>query len=292
LNNIPFHRDAHHKLLLTILTIFILLISLFIYKEVYHHRTNQTFILILFLIIFLFLGLIEILSSGKIIWIKSKLNISLCFFSIILTISLFSGNNITVNLGHYLYFLSYLILLFIVFNLIQSEKDFNTIVKVFLVSSFLVALYTLLQYYGLDPYYSYLGQLTSTIGQKNWISNYLAMIFPIAFSFFLLEANGGSKITFFLLLAILYSALMIGQSRGIWISIGMTLLFSLIIISRYRLWEVFRNNKKWLIVLLIFFLVITVIYSTENLLNKSRLTVIERAASTFDKDDPSTIPAF
>jgi len=155
------------------------------------------------------------------------------------------------------------------------------------VSSSLVALYTLLQYYGFDPYYGYLSQLTSTIGQKNWLSNYLALIFPITFSFFLLETNRRYKIILFLLLTILYTALIIGQSRGIWISIITTLLFSLVFIYRYGLWEVFRNNKKWLIALLTIFLVVTVIYSTENPLNKSSLTVIERAASTFDENDPS-----
>jgi O-antigen ligase len=201
---------------------------------------------------------------------------------------LFTGNNIQVTLGDYLNFISYIILFFIVLNFIKTEKEFNVVIKIFFVTSFLIAFYTLVQYYGFDPYYGYLGQLTSTIGQKNWISNYLAMIFPIAFSFFLLEKNKNNKTAYFILLVILYIALLICQSRGIWISIGITFIFAIFVITKYKLWILCKENKKWLFALLIIFIIITVIYSTENLINKSQLTVTERALSTFDViQDPS-----
>jgi len=288
LENTSLSQNSFHKILLTILNIFILFISLFICKEVYNHRVNQEFILILFAITFLFIWIIKILSSEKITLMKSKLNLPLLFFIAILTLSIFLGNNIAVSLGDYLNFISYIILFFITLNFIKSEKEFNSLVKIFFITSFLVAIYTIIQYYGLDPYYGYLGKLTSTIGQKNWISNYLAMIFPIGFSYFLLEDNKKLKLYSFMFLSILYTTLLICQSRGIWISIVITLIFAFIIIYKYKLGSIFKNNKKWLISLLIVFLVITVIYSTENPLNKSRLTVAERALSTFEvAADPS-----
>jgi len=288
LENTPLSQNSFHKLLLTILSIFIIFISLFIYKEVYNHRINQKLILILFIMIFLAVLAIKILSTENISWTKSKLNMPLYLFTAILTISLFLGNNIAVSLGDYLNFIPYIILFFITLNFIKSEKELNSLIKVLFVTSLIVSLYTIIQYYGLDPYYGYLGKLTSTIGQKNWISNYLAMIFPIGFSYFLLEDNKKLKLYSFMFLSILYTTLLICQSRGIWISIVITLIFAFIIIYRYKLGSIFKNNKKWLIVLLIVFLVITVIYSTENPLNKSRLTVAERALSTLEvSTDPS-----
>jgi O-antigen ligase/Flp pilus assembly protein TadD len=281
-------QNSFQKLLLTVLSIFIVFISLFIYKEVYNHRINQKLILILFIIIFLALWAIKILSIEKITWTKSKLNLPLCFFIAILTISLFTSNIIKISLGDYLNFISYIILFFIVLNFIKSEKEFNSLIKVFFVTSFLVSFYTIIQYYGFDHYYGHLGKLTSTIGQKNWISNYLAMIFPIGFSYFLLQNSKKIKLYYFLFLSILYTTLLICQSRGIWISIILTIIFAFIIIFKYKLGSVFKNNKKWLFALLIVFLVITTIYSTENPLNKSRLTVAERALSTFKvAADPS-----
>ena len=288
MENTPLSQNSFHKLLLTILSIFIIFISLFIYKEVYNHRINQKLILILFIMIFLAVLAIKILSTENISWTKSKLNMPLYLFTAILTISLFLGNNIAVSLGDYLNFIPYIILFFITLNFIKSEKELNSLIKVLFVTSLIVSLYTIIQYYGLDPYYGYLGKLTSTIGQKNWISNYLAMIFPIGFSYFLLEDNKKLKLYSFMFLSILYTTLLICQSRGIWISIVITLIFAFIIIYRYKLGSIFKNNKKWLIVLLIVFLVITVIYSTENPLNKSRLTVAERALSTLEvSTDPS-----
>jgi tetratricopeptide (TPR) repeat protein len=145
----------------------------------------------------------------------------------------------------------------------------------------------MIQYYGIDPYLSDLHSLTSTIGQKNWISNYLAMIFPIVFSYFLLEQTKKIRILYFFLLNILYTTLMICQSRGIWISISITVIFAIYIIFKFKFYEIFKRNKKWLFSLLITFLVITIIYSTDNPLNKSAIAVPQRAMSTFDENDPS-----
>jgi tetratricopeptide (TPR) repeat protein len=80
---------------------------------------------------------------------------------------------------------------------------------------------------------------------------------------------------------------MICQSRGIWISIIFTVLLAIYIIIKFNLLKIFQENKKWLTLLLITFLVITIIYSTDNPLNKSAITVPQRAISTFDEQDPS-----
>ncbi|MEA2016064.1 MAG: O-antigen ligase family protein, partial [Actinomycetota bacterium] len=144
-----------------------------------------------------------------------------------------------------------------------------------------------MQYYGIDPYLSDLHSLTSTIGQKNWISNYLAMFFPVAFTYFLLEKTKKNKMVYFLLLSILYTTLMICQSRGIWISISLTIILAFYIIIKFKLIKIFKENKKWLVLLLVTFLIITIIYSTDNPLNKSAITVPQRALSTFDEQDPS-----
>ena len=143
-----------------------------------------------------------------------------------------------------------------------------------------------MQYYGYDPYLKGLPYLSSTIGQKNWISNYLAMIFPIIFSYFLLKKSG-EKIAYFIILSIVYATLMICQSRGIWISISLTVILALYIIFKFKLFKIFQENKRWLILLLVSFLIITAIYSTDNPLNKSAITVPQRALSTLDEQDPS-----
>jgi O-antigen ligase len=145
----------------------------------------------------------------------------------------------------------------------------------------------MIQYYGLDPYLRELGDLTSTIGQKNWISNYLTLIFPIAITFFLLEKIKKDKIIYFVLLSIIYTTLIICQSRGIWVSIFLTIPIGIFFVYKSKLFNIFQENIKWLILLLITFTIITIVYSVDNPLNKDLLTAPQRALSTFDERDLS-----
>ncbi|MBA7554763.1 hypothetical protein ES705_47394 [subsurface metagenome] len=107
------------------------------------------------------------------------------------------------------------------------------------------------------------------------------------FCFYLLEKIKKKKIIYFISLSFLYTTLMICQSRGIWISISLTLFFGIFLIFKFNFFNLFKENKKWLILLLITFIIITLIYSTDNPLNISPLTVTQRALSVFDKKDPS-----
>ncbi|MBN2519047.1 MAG: tetratricopeptide repeat protein [Bacteroidales bacterium] len=229
----------------------------------------------------------KILSSEEIVWKRNKLNLPIYLFIIILTLSLLISNATRVSFGDYLIFISYIILYFIVINVIKQKKEFDSFIKIFFITSFLVSVYALIQYYGLDPYFTELNQITSTIGQKNCVSNYLAIILPVVFSYFLLEKERRNKFIYYLLLSVLYITLMICQSRGIWISISLTLIFAIYIIIKFNFLKLFQENNKWLFLVLVTFLVITMIYSTDNSLNKSAITVTERAISTFDEQDPS-----
>ncbi len=287
MKNITLTEDKYNKSITTILKIFILFNSLFIFKEVYNFRINQEMILKLFTIILIILWIIKLLSVEGVTWNKNKLNLPIYLFIIILSFSLMISNTIEVSFGDYIIFISYIILYFLVINVIGKKNEFDSFIKLYFLTSFIVSLYTLIQYYGFDPYLDNLHSLTSTIGQKNWISNYLAMIFPVVFSYFLLEQTKKDKIKYFFFLSILYATLMICQSRGIWISISITTILAIYIIFKFKLIKIFQENKKWLTLLLVTFLIITIIYSTDNPLNKSAITIPQRALSTFDEQDPS-----
>jgi len=287
INSLNNYYILYRKSILIFLKILLICITLCTYKYVYEFRINQHTILKLSIFLLIIIWMIKIINTSELSLKITKLNLSLALFALVLLISLFFSKSKMVSLQELMLFLSYVVLFFLVTNHVLNKKDFNRLIYLFFILSFIVSAYTLIQYYGFDPYLYDLGKLTSTIGQKNWISNYLAMIFPIGFSYFLLEDNKKVKVYYFIFLSIIYTTLLICQSRGIWISIILTIIFALIIIYKYKLLNIFKNNKKWLIALLIIFLAITTIYSTENPLNKSRLTVTERAVSTLDRKDPS-----
>jgi O-antigen ligase/Tfp pilus assembly protein PilF len=285
--NIVENRNIYKKAILISLKLLILFTPLAAYKHVDYFRDNQEAWLKLFVIIALTLWVLKYFKEQKNIWVKSPLNLHVYLFIIIMSISLMESKFLIVSLRGYLIFLSYFLIYFLVINNIENEQEFYSFIKLFFIISFFISIYTLIQYYGLDPYLRELGALTSTIGQKNWISNYLALIFPMIFSFFLLEEIKKNKILLFLLLSIIYANLMICQSRGIWISICLTLILAIYTVIKFNIFEIFKKNKKWLIILLSVFIIITIIYSIDNPLNKDLLTVPQRALSTFDQRDLS-----
>jgi len=280
-------NDNHNKIVIFILRVLLTITPLFVYKYVYDFRVNQQTTLKLTTFILIAIWLIKIINISELSLKKTNLNLPLTLFCSVLLVSLFFSHSKIISFQELILFISYIILFILITNHVLNKKDFNGFIYLFFILSFIVSIYTLIQYYGLDPFLGDLGKLTSTIGQKNWISNYLAMILPIGFSFFILQRNPKIKYIYFILLAILYASLLICQSRGIWISIVITLIFASYILLSFNLLTIFKKNKKWLIALFTVFLIITIIYSTENPLNKSRLTVAERAASTFDIYDPS-----
>jgi len=280
-------KILNHENELFILKLLVLLIPLFVYKYVYEFRINQKMVLTFFVLITLTLWIINILLKEEFTWCPTKINLPISLFILVITVSLFISNYFYPSLSDCLIFLAYFILYFLVINIVENENEFDSFLKIFFITSFLVSMYTILHYYGLIPYLKEFGPFVSPIGQKNWTSNYIALIFFIVFSFFLLEPIKKMKILYFFILSINYIALMICQSRGIWISICVTLIIALYLIIKFSFSKIFKENKKWIILLLIIFIVITVIYSTDNPLNISAITVTERVISTFDEKDPS-----
>lgn len=281
------NNNIYEKFILTNLKLLILFTSLFAYKYVYNFKINQEVSLKLFTILLSIIWIIKIINNNEYSFEKIRLNLPILIFIFLMTISLLRSQSFMVSLNDYIIFLFYFFIYFLIINNIYHKAQFDSLIKLFFLTSFIISLYTLMQYYSFDPYLNNLHNVTSTIGQKNWISNYIAMFFPIALIYFLLEDIKKNKIIYFLLLSILYATLMICQSRGIWISIIFTALIGILLIYKFKLFPIFKDNQKWLFLLLLTFLLITIIYSTENPLNKSAITAVQRAVSTFDEQDPS-----
>jgi len=280
-------NTIYKKLITIVIKLLLLSVHLLANKYVYNFRVNQEAVLKLFIIILFAAWLIKMLNTGEYFLQKTKLDLLVILFTLVIILSVLISETKTVSLQEFIIFLSYILIFFLITNNLNKKTDFNSFIRLFFIISLLISIYTIIQYYGVDPYLSDLNSLTSTIGQKNWISNYLAMIFPVVFSYFLLEQSKKNRILYFFLLSILYATLMICQSRGIWISISLTTIIAIYIILKFNLLKVFKENKRGLVLILITFLVITIIYSTDNPLNKSAITVPQRAISTFDEQDPS-----
>jgi len=284
-NNRAKRDEPYRKLVFFFLKLLLIITSLFAYKYIYNFRINQEASLKLLTFLLLTIWLIKMVNTGKIIFRRTGLDLPLILYVLVLLVSISFSKSKMVSFQEWLLFFSYIILFYSVSIHIENQKDFNGFINLFFMISFLVSAYALLQYYGFDPYLSDLGKISSTIGQKNWISNYLAMIFPILFSYFLIEKKTIKKILFFFFLSVFYVTLIICQSNGILISIFLTLLLAILIIVKFRILTIFIENKRWLILLFLVFFLIAALYSTKNPLNKSTLTLPQVAVSTFDRQN-------
>jgi len=208
-------------------------------------------------------------------------------FFLIMIISLVISPNRWISFQDLLLFLSYFALYFIVLSNVKNKKQFYSIIHILFMTTFIVSFYTIIQYYKLDPFLKEITQLTSTIGQRNWISNYLFMLMPLIFIFFLTEKKTKIKITYFLLLSVIYLNLIILQSLSIRITIIITAILGVALLFKLKLVKVFLQNKKWLILLIATFILISVFYSTDNTLNRSPSILEQRMLPAYKGEDLS-----
>jgi len=284
--------NIYDKLILINLKLLILFIPLFCNKNIIYLRINQEAVLKLFIIIAFTFWILNNLNNKNYEIKINKLNLPILLFILITTISFVNTKYLIVSLREYIIFLFYGILFFLIISNIRSELQFNSFIKILFFTSAIISIYTLIHYYGVNPtYLKEFSDIASPIGNKNLISNYLATIFPIIFSYYLLENKRKSKIIYYLILSICYTTIIICQTRGIWISIFLTFTIGIYFFIKFKLsFSIFRKNNKWLILLFITFIIITTIYSTENTLNKSKITTVKKVASIYEEDFSSINP--
>lgn len=265
----------------------ILLPTLFVYKYVYNFRINQAVVMNLLILAIFTFYILNTIKEGKFIYSTHSLNIPILLFILIATMSILINNTHWISLKDFIYFLSYFLIYFLVINIIKTKDFFNFCLIIFFITASFVSLYLMIQYYGLDPFLSDTKRLTSTLGNRNYVSSYLALIFPIAFSFFLLESKKRNKIFYEVTLLIIYTGIIICHTRAIWIALIFSLFLFGYLLYSFKINKILKDNKKWLVILFLLFLLITLIYSTDNPLNRSSITAAERAISAFDMQGSS-----
>ena len=256
--------------------------ALFVYKHVYNFKINQTVIINLLIFGMFAFYILNAVSEEKFTYLKNSLNLSILLFVLFAALSILLNNTLSVSQRDFTIFLSYFLIYFLVINSIRNKNSFNLCLIIFFITVSLISLYLLLQYYGLDPFLSDIQRLTSTLGNRNYVASYLALIFPIAFSFFLIETKKINKILVESVLIIIYTGIIICHTRAIWVALFLSLMFFKFILSYFKINKILKDNQKWLIILFSLFLLITLIYSTNNPLNRSSITASERAVSAFD----------
>ena len=273
-----------------LLVITIIAIPLLFNANVIFFRINQYSLLLLLSSILLFLFILKDLINNELKITNENSNLVLFYFLLYLSFStFFIADKFSYSIQKYFQYISYAIIYLFTKKLLSLNEKENQILKkvfiTFFITSTIISLYAILQFYGIDPFLNKFGAITSTIGQKNLVSNYIAMILPILSYFFFTKKN---KHVYYFLIVINVTALVICQSRGIWISLSLALAIVIVyIFNKNALKNVFYNKKKLLLLLLVTFALIFTIYSTDNFINKKNINVSSRAITIFDQKNPS-----
>jgi len=187
--------------------------------------------------------------------------------------------------------LGYILIFFIIISSVKERRWMFAILSACLLSAFLAASYSILQFYGIDlPIWRRLGgrtRLFSTFGNPNYLAGYLAACFPVAFILWIHLKERLQSIILFFLMITLYTSLLMTFTRGAWIALFLAGIFVLITLLAYQKTGFFKENRTRFLSLALALLVVTAIYSTPNPLNPEEKNVLQRGVSAANFEQSS-----
>lgn len=166
----------------------------------------------------------------------------------------------------------------------EDEGWMRLLLIAVLLSGFLAAGYSILQFYGIElPIWRRISgrmRLFSTFGNPNYLAGYLTGVLPLGVLLYFSEKRW--KVLYLTLVAVLYTSLLMTNTRGAWVALFFSSILAIILILIFLGREFFRTRKFSIILLVVVFIFITLVFSFPNPLNFKRVNVVERGISTLN----------
>lgn len=129
----------------------------------------------------------------------------------------------------------YLIYFVFLINFLNSEKNKESVLKIILFVSLIIAVYAIAQFFGVGLFFSsgeiyqygFFGKSFSTLGHPNFLGQILLIPIWISIYYFLKSKN---KLRYLIIFLILFTALLLSKNRASWLGIMLSLL-SFIVMS-------------------------------------------------------------
>ncbi|MCX7883917.1 MAG: O-antigen ligase family protein [Caloramator sp.] len=197
--------------------------------------------------------------SNKAIYYTIFIYIFLLTLSTIFSINI--GQSIFGKIYRYEGYLT-LICYIIIFIIASSKYVFSKIHLVYLfLSSSIISIYGILQYLGynivkVDPIRAkWIKYVYSTIGNPNFLGSYLVLILPVSIYCFLKT----KKILYLIITCLLYTTLLLTNTRSAWIGFAFSFLLLFIFSIKYK-----NNLKRLLFILVIIFSITSILNFYKN----------------------------
>jgi putative inorganic carbon (HCO3(-)) transporter len=185
--------------------------------------------------ILLFIWVFSSYLRGRLRWQRSSLDIPLMFFLFIGLISIFGFRDLHASLDGFLMIFSYILFFYLILNNTRSLADIKSYTLALVLSGSLIALYSIYQYLvGFELLNRYIAskslgtavpnRVFAIFVSPNHLAGFLIMIIPLAFVTLTLSRSNWQKLIFGAALVAMGIGIVMTQSRGGWLSLGLVLL--------------------------------------------------------------------
>ncbi len=230
----------------------------------------------------LFIFLVHAISNNEFTFKKSSFNVVVVFFVISLVWGCINSFDFMSSVKQVMVHFSFIIFYFILTNVIRTKKQWLALIKVFMLSAFLVGLYGIAQnFLGVSSTESWIDEemfsdiklrVYSFFNNPNVLGEFLVLTIPVALALMWNKVKEGHKVIYAVLLLSLMMCMIFTWSRGAWL--GMLISTALFLAI---------SDKRWIFVgVLAIFLIPVLLHFSGN------TAIIERFLSIGNTADTST----
>ena len=138
--------------------------------------------------------------------------------------------------------LSYVAVVIIFSNIVNREEEVHVMIKLLLLSTFLISLYAIIQYAGFNPTEHFLSKVIpsehrvgSTMGNSNFLGKFLVLVLPLYIAYFVYSDSNIKKFYFAMGFVLSFLALIFTFTRGSWLGFGASMVLLFFIMSGEKL---------------------------------------------------------
>lgn len=214
-----------------------------IFAEVFLYPFLPDIINIFLMIFILAVYLLKLLFKKTKLIFKHSIVIPIILYVVLIIINTITSIDPMGSFRDLAIHLSAIGFIFVLINSIDSKKDFNMLIVIFVLSATLISIYGIYQFVAdtieMDRGWVDIAtnkdirtRVYSVFGNPNILAEYLIMIIPIPLSLFLLSDKRYKKLTFLSISLILTLALIMTMSRGGWLGFAFGIFVFLLFIEK------------------------------------------------------------
>jgi len=226
--------------------------------------------------------LIHAIIDDEFTFSKSPFNVAVVFFVVALIWGVINSFAPSSSLKQVMVHASFILFYFVVINVIRTKKQWMFLIKTFIFSAFIVAVYGVVQnFFGVSSTESWIDEemfsdislrVYSFFNNPNVLGEFLVLTIPIAIALIWNKVKDTHRVLFSLILIFMVACMIFTWSRGAWL--GMLIAVALYLVI---------SDKRWMFAgILLLFLVPVGLYVTGN------SAIIERFMSIGNTADTST----